>query len=72
MALGPAVSAYPYEPSTDELELLTIDEVAKILNLDQSTIYKYIRAKELRAVRFGRAVRVRRADVLRFIEQHTD
>jgi excisionase family DNA binding protein len=72
MAIGPAVSAYPYEPSKEELELLTVDEVANILTLDESTIYKYIRTRELRAVRFGRAVRVRLSDLLRFIDEHAD
>jgi excisionase family DNA binding protein len=51
-------------------ELLTVRQVALILNVSPKSIYAWIRQKKLRAVRLarGRTVRVHRTDVERFID----
>ena len=52
-------------------ELMTVREVAEVLELGRSTVYLLIRRKELTHVRFGRAVRVRPDDLEKFIEANT-
>ena len=54
-----------------EPELLRLDQVAALLQLGLSTIYKLVEHDQLRVVRIGRAVRVRRADLQAFIAQRT-
>lgn len=55
---------------TDLLEtphLLTVEEVAAILRTHPDCVYRMIRAKRLPAVRLGRAVRVAREALDRWI-----
>jgi len=54
----------------DRADLLTVEEVAAYLQLNKLTVYKFIHAGELAAVRLGRSFRVRRGDVDRFLEAH--
>jgi excisionase family DNA binding protein len=70
MALGQ--SPAPYIPSsfTDDLDLMTIEEVAIKLKVDKSTVYKMIRKGEMRSIHFGRSVRIMRRDLAEFIEQN--
>lgn len=56
------------EPST---QLLTVQDVAKVLRLNPLTVYGYIRAGKLRAAKFGRYYRVSHSDLQEFILQHT-
>lgn len=51
--------------------LLTIREAAQYLHVSEGLIYKLMRTKELRAVRFGGATRIRRGEVDRLIERKT-
>lgn len=51
--------------------LLRIDDVVALTNLGRTTVYNEIAAGRLRAVHFGRAVRVRRDDLERWLDQHT-
>lgn len=44
------------------MELLTIEEIARICQLHQMTIRRHIAEGKLRVVRIGRAVRVRKED----------
>jgi len=55
-----------------DLELLTADEVAKLLKYDdRHSIYKLRRERKLKAVKLGdKSLRFRRAEVQRFIEEH--
>lgn len=46
-------------------------EVAKELQLDLLTIYKYIRSKKLLAIKFGRTYRIRHIDLEKFIKANT-
>jgi len=50
-------------------ELLTVAEVAGILKLNQQTVRNWIDAGSLPAVRIGRRVRIRRADLDALIER---
>jgi putative molybdopterin biosynthesis protein len=49
---------------------MTVEQVADYLQLNKLTVYRYIRAGELPAVRIGRALRVLRPDVEAFLEAH--
>jgi len=48
-------------PATDRL--LTVREVALLMRVSNMTVYRLIRAGELRAVRVGRGYRLREQDV---------
>lgn len=56
---------------TDPLALLTVEEAANLRNCSLSEIYRDLREGKLLAVRFGRALRVRRTDLERCIDEHT-
>ncbi|PIP31496.1 hypothetical protein COX24_03280 [bacterium (Candidatus Gribaldobacteria) CG23_combo_of_CG06-09_8_20_14_all_37_87_8] len=47
---------------------LTPSEVAKELQLNLLTIYKYIRNKKILAVKFGRKYRIAKEDLDKFIK----
>ncbi|MBI4034856.1 MAG: helix-turn-helix domain-containing protein, partial [Candidatus Chisholmbacteria bacterium] len=47
---------------------LTVREVAQILKLNTLTIYDYIRAGRLSAVRFGRYYRIAKSDFSAFLK----
>jgi putative molybdopterin biosynthesis protein len=51
-------------------QFLTPAEVSKVLQLSLLTIYKYIRNKELLAIKFGRNYRIRREDLDNFIKSN--
>jgi excisionase family DNA binding protein len=48
--------------------LYTIDEVAKVLRVSQRTVQEWIRGGLLSAVRYGRLLRIRQADLDTFGE----
>ena len=48
--------------------LYTTDEVAKLLRVHQRTVQEWIRAGMLPAVRYGRLLRIRQADLAAFGE----
>lgn len=52
-----------YEP------LMTVEEVAILLNISEQTLRKYIRNKEIKAVKFKRTYRITSDSVLEFINQ---
>ncbi len=52
-------------------ELLTGDDVARILRVSRAFAYRLMQRGEIITVRVGRAVRVKPADLQRFIEQST-
>ena len=49
-------------------QLYTTAEVAKLLRVSQRTVQVWIREKQLTAIRFGRILRVRQADLAAFGE----
>ena len=64
-------SESPSEPnSTSALgEFLTVAEVAKQLRVSNMTVYRLIKAGEMRAVRVGRGYRLKEDDVRRYLQQ---
>lgn len=51
-------------------QFFTPSEVAKELQLNLLTIYKYIRNKKLLAIMFGRNYRITKEDLDKFIESN--
>jgi excisionase family DNA binding protein len=49
-------------------QLFTTDEVAKMLRVSQRTVQDWIRGGTLTAVRYGRLLRIRQADLANFGE----
>ncbi len=49
-------------------KLLTVEQVASLLQVHWQTILNYIKAGKLRAVKLGRGYRIDPADLKRFIE----
>lgn len=54
-----------------EIELVTAEEAAALLKLDVSTVYRLLRSGEIQAVRIGRSVRIRRGELVRFVDRHS-
>jgi excisionase family DNA binding protein len=48
---------------------LTVAEVAKQLRVSNMTVYRLIKAGQMRAVRIGRGYRLREEDVRRYLQQ---
>lgn len=53
------------QPST---RFLTVAEVAYLTRLSKATVYRFVRAGRIRAVRFGRSYRVTEAAVDEYID----
>lgn len=56
-------------PQTDHETLLTAEEVSTMLRMSIDSVYLYARTGRLATIRFDRAVRFRRSDVLSFIDR---
>jgi len=54
----------------NDRQFFTPSEVAKELQLNLLTIYKYIRNKKLLAITFGRNYRIKKEDLDKFIESN--
>lgn len=50
-------------------EWLSVEEVAQILKMDEETVRRWIRNRQLKAYRFGRDLRIRRDDFDRFVKE---
>jgi excisionase family DNA binding protein len=50
-------------------EWLSVEEVAQILKMDEETVRRWIRNKQLKAYRFGRDLRIRRDDFDKFVKE---
>ena len=48
-------------------EWLSVEDVAQMLKMDEETVRKWIRRKDLRAYKFGRDYRIRREDFDQFV-----
>jgi excisionase family DNA binding protein len=55
-------------PSIPDAELLTVKQVADVLQLSDTTLRMLERRKQLLPVRVGRNVRYRRVELLRFLD----
>lgn len=50
--------------------MLTVAEIAEMLRVEHKTVRALIKSGKLRAVRLGRALRIREADYNNFIEKN--
>ena len=55
-----------------DVALLRLDEVAERLSVSPSTVRRLIRRGDLKAVRIGRLLRVRPADLTTYIQAHIE
>ncbi len=53
----------------EDLQLLTVKEACRLLNVSRSLLWKARKQGELRAVYLGRAVRFRRSDLEAWLEK---
>ena len=61
----------PMNPAENPNPLLDAEEVAQQLRISIALAYRLIQRGQIRSVRIGRLVRVRKQDLDRFIEQQT-
>ncbi len=66
----PSSAILEYANHNEDLQLLSVKEVAELLRVDKSTVYRLIQQSDLRSVRWGRSVRVRRMDLKSFQDAH--
>ena len=59
-------ASMPPGPGDKDLELLTVDEAAKMLRISSVSVRRYVAAGRLPAVRVGRSVRINRMAIERF------
>lgn len=50
-------------------EWLSVEDVAQILKMDEETVRRWIRTRQLKAYRFGRDLRIRRDDFDMFVKE---
>ncbi len=58
--------------TSDDLELITVAEAARLLAFDPRTIHRLISEGELAAVGSSHRLRVQRASIRSYIERHRD
>lgn len=51
-------------------KLLTADEVANMLNVSKSLIYRYTHLKKIPCLRLGKYLRFNSADISSWLDQH--
>jgi len=51
------------------IQWLSVEDIAKELNVHPDTVRGWIRAKQLKAFRFGRDYRVKREDFDKFVDE---
>lgn len=57
---------------TEDPDILTVTEVAALLRVPKSTIYKLAQDRELPAQKVGRHWRFSREAIVRWVQQHAD
>ena len=60
----------PDRPDSRDLELLSIPQVCQRLNMGKSWVYRRIHEGEIPSVRLGRIIKIRRADLENYLEEH--
>ena len=65
-------SSVGHSPVDGAPALLTYEGAGRVLGVSPRTVWGLVRAGKLRAARFGRSVRIDRADLMKFIEQAKD
>ena len=61
----PGDRGFRFQPG-DAIEFLSVDELAKLLNINPKTIYRALWSKSLPAYKFGRTWRIARRDIEHF------
>jgi excisionase family DNA binding protein len=54
---------------SEGLELITVQELQKILRLGRNNTYDILRAGLIPSIKIGRQIRIRKADVLEYLSQ---
>ena len=57
------------ESGGDLVEVLTVKEVAKLLNISEKTLYKWIKENRVKAVRMGALLRITKDEVDKILER---
>ena len=60
----------PDRPESRDLELLSIPQVCQRLAMGKSWVYRRIHEGEIPSVRLGRTIKIRRADLENYLEEH--
>jgi excisionase family DNA binding protein len=60
----------PDRPDSRDLELLSIAQVCQRLDMGKSWVYRRIHEGEIPSVRLGRTIKIRRADLENYLEEH--
>src|SRR5215203_4801188 len=60
----------PDRPESRDLELLSIPQVCQRLAMGKSWVYRRIHEGEIPSVRLGRTIKIRRADLEHYLEEH--
>jgi len=55
--------------SHEKVHLLRPDEVAEVLNISKSLVYKLLQQGQIPAVRFNKTVRIRQVDLDNYIDK---
>ncbi len=58
---------HPVHPTLEDKQLMTVKEVALLLRISRSALYRLIERGELPSLRLGHSVRLRADDVLAFM-----
>ncbi len=57
------------ERLSNNMEILTLDEVAEMLNLRVSTIRKYCREGKIPCIKIGKSYRIDKKDLIKFLNR---
>ena len=60
----------PDRPDSRDLELLSIAQVCQRLDMGKSWVYRRIHEGEIPSVRLGRTIKIRRAELEEYLEEH--
>ncbi len=60
------------KPMEPDFKLYTIEEITEILKVTQRTVYNYIKAGQLKAIKIGKYWRIKHTDLQVFLETGTN
>ncbi len=55
---------------SDYPDILTINDICKILNFSQKTVYKLVHSKEINAKKICRQFRIQKTELLRYLNEN--
>ena len=65
-------NAHTHSDSHDEAQLMTVAQAAELMQVSERTVRRMVARRELAHVKvMGRLIRIRRKEVVRFIDAHT-